>query len=377
MKVLYWTQLFWPYVGGVEVAAARLLPALRQRGYEFQVVCSHGALALPDEDQFDGIPIHRFDFYRALAERRPAQILALTRRLAQIKQAFQPDLIHINFTDPSIFFHMRTASAHSAPLLVSFRIAVNIAAPGPDQSLLREVLRSANWVLANSSAIQGDLRELEPGIAGRSSVMYECEDPPGLEPAPLPFNPPVLLCLGRVVDDKGFDVAVAAFARVAGRFPAARLVIGGDGPARPALEQQAAALGLADRVQFIGWVAPDEVPALINTATIMLVPSRWREAFGKVALEAAHLARPVIAARVGGLPEIVLDGQTGLLFEREDSAGLAEAIASLLQRPALAESLGRAARPRSLAVFGWTPYLDGHDTLYRKLIQERRTHGSS
>jgi glycosyltransferase involved in cell wall biosynthesis len=369
--------LFWPYVGGVEVAASRLLPALQQRGYEFEVVTSRGSLALPDEDLFENIPIHRFDFYTALAERRPAQILAINRRLSQVKQAYKPDLVHINFTDPSVFFHLRTAAAHPAPLLVSFRIAVGAGATAGEQSLLRQVLQSADWVLANSGAILGDLRGLEPGLAARSSIMYECEDLPDLAPAPLPFEQPVLLCLGRVVEDKGFDVAVEAFARLPRRFSEARLVIAGDGPARPALEQQAARLGVAQRVQFAGWIAPEQVPALINTATLILMPSRWREAFGKVAVEGGQMARPVIAARVGGLPEIVLHGQTGLLFDREDSQGLAEAIAYLLDQPALAERLGRAAREWVQAAFGWAGYLDAHDEIYRRLIQEKSLHESS
>ena len=378
MRVLYWTQLFWPYVGGVEIAAARLLPALQPRGYVFEVVTSHGSLALPDEDLFDeDIPIHRFDFYTALAKRQPAQVLALNRRLSQVKQEFKPNLIHVNFTDPSIFFHVRTAAAHPAPLLVSFRIAVETEAAAGQQTLLRQVLQSADWVLANSNAILGDLRELEPGIVGHSSIIYECGDLPDLEPAPLPFEEPVLLCLGRVVEDKGFDVAVDAFARLADRFPAARLVIAGDGPARPALEQQAATLGIAQRVQFTGWIAPEQTPAIINTATLVLMPSRWREAFGKVALEAAQMARPVVAARVGGLPEIVVHGQTGMLFEREDSRSLAQAVAFLLDRPAVAASLGRAARERAQAAFGWASYLDAYDELYRKLIQEKSFHESS
>jgi glycogen synthase len=374
MRVLYWTPFFWPYVGGVEMSAARLLPALRLRGYEFQVVTSHGNLALPDEDRFEGIPLHRFDFYAALAERRPAQILALSQRLARLKREFRPDIVHVHFTDPSIFFHLRTATAHPARLLVSIRLAIETTHGAQGDTLLAQMWQAADWVTANSYAILADLRQLAPAITDRSSVIYEHGQMPTLAPAPLPFAPPVLLCLGRVVDDKGFDVAVEAFGRLAGRYPAARLVIAGDGPARPALEQQAAALGIADRVQFTGWVAPGEVPALINSATIMLVPSRWREALGQVAIEAAQMARPVVAARVGGLPEVVLHGETGLLFEREDSQGLAEAIAALLDQPGLAEQLGRAARQRAQTLFDWQQYLDAFDALYRNLMEENETY---
>ena len=370
MRVLYWTQAFWPHVGGIEVSAVRLLPGLQPRGFQFEVVTSHGSLALPDEDRFDGIPLHRFDFYRALAERRPAQIIALTQRLARLKRDFKPDLIHINFSDPSIFFHLRTAAAHPAPLVLSFRLMVETTVDGLDHTLLGQALRSADWVTANSNATLADVRQRAPEIESRSSIIYERGAMPGLVPAPLPFAPPVLLCLGRLVEEKGIDLALTAFGALAGRFPAARLIVAGDGPARPALEQQAAALGVANRVKFTGWVSPDNVPALMNEATCVVVPSRWREAFGQVALEAAQMGRPVIAARVGGLPEVVLHGKTGLLFERNDNAGLGEAIAYLLERPAEAERMGRAARKWARATFDWPAYLDAHETIYRRLVKE-------
>jgi len=137
------------------------------------------------------------------------------------------------------------------------------------------------------------------------------------------------------------------------------------------LERQINELGLTDIVDLIGWVAPGEVPALLNTATVVLMPSR-QEPFGLVALEAALMARPVIATRVEGLPEVVVHEQTGLLVEQENSGALAEALAYLLARPHTAIQMGQAARLRAQQVFSWERHVTAYDALYQKLATDWR-----
>jgi glycogen(starch) synthase len=368
MRVLFWTELFWPYVGGVEVLSAQFIRLMRERGYEFAVVTSHGSLKLPDEDRYEDTPVHRFPFLKALSEKDIGQIAAARRRLVRLKEAFAPDLVHVHFTDPSILFHIQTADAHPAPSLVSIRVGLPDRG-GPD-TLVGCALRSADWVTANSAAMLAHARRLVPEITSRSCVIYNGLPGPSVALAPLPTDPPVVLCLGRIVRDKGFDLAVEALAAVGRRIPAVRLLIAGDGPERPALERQAQELGIADAVRFAGWVSPEAVPALINEATLVVMPSRWEEAFGLVALQAAQMGRPVVATRVGGLPEVVLHGETGLVVGKEDGAALAEAILFLLEHPDEAARLGEAARRRAADAFSMERYLDQHDALYRRLIKE-------
>jgi glycogen(starch) synthase len=182
------------------------------------------------------------------------------------------------------------------------------------------------------------------------------------------MDPPRLLCLGRLVPEKGVDLAVAALGRLVKRFPRLELVVAGDGPERAKLERQASDLGLRHLVSFRGWIAPDQVPHLINTATLVLVPSRW-EGLPGVAIQAGQMARPVVGARIWGLPEIVEHGKTGLLIEPEDCAGLADAIATLLDHPEQATRMGRGGRRRVEQLFGWDRYVDAYDVLYRSLGQ--------
>jgi glycogen(starch) synthase len=134
------------------------------------------------------------------------------------------------------------------------------------------------------------------------------------------------------------------------------------------LERQAAELNLTDVVDFIGWVSPDKVPELINTATMVLVLSRW-EGFGLVILEAASMARPVIASRVGGIPEVLAHEETGLLVESENSQALAEAIIFLLTHPNDAARMGHAARQRARELFSWEQCVEAYDALYKTLAQ--------
>jgi glycosyltransferase involved in cell wall biosynthesis len=157
---------------------------------------------------------------------------------------------------------------------------------------------------------------------------------------------------------------------IAHRFPRARLIVAGDGPARSDLEQQARDLHISRAVEFVGWIAPDQVPSLINDSTMLLMPSR-DDSLPLVALEAAWMARPVVAARVGGLPEVVVDQQTGLLFESEDIGGLANAVSFLLENPEAAKKMGQAARDRVQTVFSWEKHVNAYDALYQKLINKR------
>jgi glycogen(starch) synthase len=176
-----------------------------------------------------------------------------------------------------------------------------------------------------------------------------------------------LLCLGRLTIQKGFDLAVQALKVIIDHYPNVRLVIAGDGPERHNLEHLVIELGLERVVDFVGWVAPERVPALINTATVVIMPSRW-EGLPLVALEAALMARPLIATPVEGLLEVVVHQQTGLLIEKEDSKALAEAVVFLLSEHEVATAMGQAARRRVQQVFSFKNCVEAYDAVYRRLI---------
>ena len=354
-------------IGGVEVLSLPFIHAMQEEGFEFEVVTSHCNLDLPDEMLFEGIPVHRFHFHSALMRRNLHKLNEVRDRVANFKKKFNPDLIHLNSGHPSVFFHLHTCTAGSAPTL--FTVHEPFFADFNSNSLKGRIIESADWVTAVSSAMLDDVRQLMPAVAERSSLILNGLPMPSVNPVPLSFDDPHILCFGRLSHEKGFDLALDAFAMLIERFPSIHLIIAGDGPARSDLEQQAIGLGLKNAVRFTGWVSPEEVPELINRAAIVLMPSRWREPFGLVALQAAQMARPVVASKVGGLPEIVIHGKTGLLAGNENIAELSESIAFLLEHPEEARLMGRAARKRAGEKFGFGEFVASYAALYHRIIK--------
>ena len=158
---------------------------------------------------------------------------------------------------------------------------------------------------------------------------------PAFREIPSPDERSGLLFVGRLVSDKGADLALDALARLHGQGEPLSLTICGDGPERAALEQQAEQLGLREHVHFAGWTAPDEMAEHYAGAEATLVPSRY-EPFGIVALEALACGCPVVVAHVDGLPEAV--GPCGLFFDPGEADELAKKIRQI-RRPEIRERL--------------------------------------
>jgi len=364
MRVLFWSETFWPRVGGVENLAAKLLPPLRARGHEFAVVTWEDT-AFADKIFYQDIPVYRFPFFSSHNQYSIKEVMECRRQVGDLKRCFAPDLVHINSYGQSVLFHLNTINAHPAPVLLTLH------QPLPDEpiqrdSLLGHLLRSSHWVNTCSKAVLAQAQRLAPEIILSSSVIYNALEVPNFEPQPLTFDPPRLLCVGRLVPEKGFDKALSAFATVVERFPHARLIIAGDGPERETLTKQVRDLRLADSVKFLGNISPEMVFRQMNKATLVVVPSQI-EGFGLVALEAALMARPVVAMRVGGLSEVVLHEETGLLVEHDKPGGIAEAVLFLLSQPKIAPMFGAAAQRRAHEVFSFDGYVDGYDDLYHRV----------
>jgi type III pantothenate kinase len=149
---------------------------------------------------------------------------------------------------------------------------------------------------------------------------------------------------GRLDWLKGFDLVVRSLARLRDAHPDAHVRIAGTGQEDELLRVVARSVGVADRVELLGPCGHTEVLDEIAQASVVAVPSRAIEGFSLVALEAAHVGRPVVAAGVGGLTETVVDGVTGLIVPPDDLAALTAALGGLLADPHRAAALGAAAR---------------------------------
>jgi glycosyltransferase involved in cell wall biosynthesis len=371
MKILYWTSLFVPDLGGIQVLAANSLPRLAERGYEILVIASHGRMEQPDVADFRGIPVRRFHFWSALMSKDLPRISEIKSQILELKEAFRPEVIHINFSGYTAFFQVATAKQLPIPTVLALHGGV-AGSKVESGTTLEKLFNLVDWVTAISDWTLANAREVVPGIIQRSSVIRGCpaDWPLGTEPSSL--GGPCVLGIGRLQREKGFDLLIEAFGMIVGQFPQLSLRIIGDGPERPALERQASQLGLQGRVEFPGSMPNGELPRYISQASLVAVPSRYVEPFGLVAVEAARMGKAVVAANTGGLAEIVVNNETGLLVEPDNARALAEAIAALLSKPEEAERMGLAGRARAEKEFSLNRYVAAYDKLYQQLAAGKR-----
>lgn len=172
---------------------------------------------------------------------------------------------------------------------------------------------------------------------------------------------PLVLTLARLAPQKGLDTLLAAARLV----PDAVFAVAGDGPDRAALEAHARTLGLADRVRFLGHRR--DVPALLDSCDLFVLPSLF-EGLPLAVLEAMAAGKPVVASRIGGTDEAVVDGVTGLLEPPSDPTALAQAIRTVLADPPLASRLGAAGRARLHAEFSAQRMVSAVEASYDELL---------
>jgi glycosyltransferase involved in cell wall biosynthesis len=151
MRILFWSETFWPRIGRVENLPARLLPALRSRGHEFAVVTREN-VEKSEQIRYRDIPVYRFPFFSGKYQGGLGSMIENRRKVVRLKQRFAPDIVHINSYGRSVLFHINTTRAHAAPVLVTLHQALSNESIAND-SLLSHLLCSTDWVTACSSAV--------------------------------------------------------------------------------------------------------------------------------------------------------------------------------------------------------------------------------
>lgn len=346
-------------LGGAEIMTHNLVRFQRGAGHAVMVITNRREPGLAPVEDMHGATVHRIDFGDAFARREGARIAGLARQVRTLQISFQADVVHLHLGAPSAWFHFLAGA--SAPLLVTVHCPLgDLALPATFQE---RVWRTAAHITTVTPQTRRDLADSFPWLAAKATVV------PNGYPAPEAVtdqsdSPPILLCVGRLAAEKGFDLAVRALARIRRRHPTCRLIIVGDGNQRVPLQALAESLGLADSIRFTGWKSPDQVAQMMRTATAILVPSRCEEQFGLVALEGSFNARPVVAAQIGGLPEVVRHHETGLLFPPNDAEALAAAVEELLNNPDEARRLGANGRRRCIALFAFDRCAAEYGRLY-------------
>ncbi len=354
MKVLHVQKV--NGIGGSERHLLELVPRLRARGVDatFCVLTEAGSDEFVGLLETAGVPTHRVP---AGPDLNPL----LVSRLAAVVRRARPDLVHTHLIHADTHGQLATALTR----VPSVR-SVHNTMPG----LARQPYRAASavagriarrtvaisdhardYIVTNGMAPTARVRVVKYGIDVDRWQSDDGDREAARDALGIATGDVAVVAASRLVAHKGHDVLLRAVATARAQVPALRLLVAGAGDLRPALEAQARPEG--DAVRFLGHLDEAGVRRLMHAGDIVVFPSlaAFGEGFGLAALEASAAGRPVVATAVASLPEIVVDGTTGLLVASGDAEALATALVALARDPAARARMGAAAHDRAATEF--------------------------
>jgi glycosyltransferase involved in cell wall biosynthesis len=358
-------------IGGTERQVVNLALGFDASRFDLHLACLRNRGELLEELALLPVPRPVFDIGRLYGPRTLWQAI----RLAFYIRRNRIQIVHTYGFYPNVFAVPAARIAGASIVVASIRDRGDILTP-VQRRIQKWVCRLADCVLVNAEAIRDTLIEqgyrpdnivvIRNGIVLSRFGAREKGAALRLELG-LPPSAPLVFVFSRLNPMKGVEYFLDAAALLAPRFPEVRFLIVGDGAGRKELEDCADRLGLAERVIFTGF--RNDVPDLIPEAAISVLPS-LSEGLSNSLLESMASGVPVIAARVGGNPEIVEHDVSGLLVPTRDSAALADAIGGLLQDPRLALRMGEAGRRRVAELFSMERSLSEVERFYERLISD-------
>jgi glycosyltransferase involved in cell wall biosynthesis len=315
--------------------------------------------------------VHRFELPTlARPVRIPGDMRAL-RDLWRLIRALRPDIVHTHSSKAGFLGRMAARLA-GVPHIVHTphgHVFQGYFSPGTTRAFAALERLAARWtdrIVTLTDAEADQHRALGIGRAAQFVTIPSGVDLETVEraaPARVVPDGRVIGCVGRLVPIKGHCHLLDAAPGILAGCPEARFLLVGDGELRPTLEAQARMLGVADRVVFTGF--REDVPALLAGMDIVVLPS-LNEGMGRVLVMAMALGKPVVASRVGGVPELLQEGAAGCLVPPGDSSALAETLRGLLLNPARAKAMGETGRRRA-ARYGARAMVEALTQLYREV----------
>jgi glycogen(starch) synthase len=355
MNIALFASAFYPHVGGVEELCRQLAHEYQARDHGVAVFTERWPRSLAAYEVYEGIPVHRIPF-RVMSEGVRAKIKylathrAIRRRLLELLGRFRPDVVHVHCVSTNAYYALEVQEATGVPLIVSLHGELTMDAQGLfkrsalARDILRRGLRRADAVTACSRQTLAEAEAFfgEP-LGEKGVVVYNgIAEGGGGEIVPFEHPRPYILAIGRHVRQKGFDILLHAMKQLGPAGDPYDLILAGDGVEHEPLKSLATALGLGDRVVFPGQV---DHPAAISLFAV--------------------------AARVGGVPEIVLDDENGLLVAPENPSELAETLRRLLADEAWQRRLGKAGRERA-KLFTWPRIVEEYMAVYAAALSRSR-----
>jgi L-malate glycosyltransferase len=367
----------YPTYGGSGAVATELGIALAERGHEVHFITYQQPFRLPAFQR--RIYFHEVDVGRYPLFEYPPYDLALAVRMHEVVLDHRLDLLHLHYAIPhatSAWIAREMLRQNGADVrLITTLHGTDITIVGQDPSfhaITKFSIERSDRLTAVSAYLQRETYSAFGCTACRVDVIYNFIDPvrydraryPAEVPAPLPSGVPVLIHVSNFRPVKRVVDVVRIFAQVRHRMPCV-LVMVGDGPDRTAAEEEARHLDVASDVAFLGKI--DAVAPLLAGAHVFLLPSET-ESFGLSALEALACGVPVVASRVGGLPEVIRDGETGMLLPVGDISGMARAASDLLTDTGRWEAMSRRAAADARSRFSRDAIVGQYEALYEEVV---------
>ena len=365
----------WDPIGGMQFHTGQLTASLDQLGVWQTVVTAYVPGGPRFERQSERVEVHRVGWPVPVCR----QLYAAPAAVVLARVAHRHDLIHVHLGEDLAVLPLALMAARFAemPLILTIHCSLRhtLAATDARSAVLHHVggrlERMAIARAATTITLTEKLRQrlLDEGRDPRSVVVI----PSGVNLTlfdgdmsdPLPsIAHPRIVYVGRLTEHKGLRTLLGALPLVD---DAAEAVIVGDGPMRQELETLARATGR--HVHFTGFVPHAAVPAVLRCADVVVLPSVYEE-LGSVLVEAMAAGAPIVASRVGGIPEALGDGRAGLLVPPEQPEALARAIDDVLSDTALATCLGAEGRRRALD-YSWTSLARHTYDLYERAVSHR------
>ena len=322
--------------------------------------------------------------WRVPALQRPVNPLADTRALVAIYRQIRRggyDIVHTHISKGGILgrlaarcagvpvvvhtYHGRVEEVHGGSLKSRFFRSCERRAAAWSDVLIAVSEETARLCLRGGIGVTDQYRVIHNGIDLRYFIDYRSVD----QTRPNVEGGPIIGTIGSLKGEKGLDVLLRALPGLVRRYPRIQLCAIGDGPLRAPLLEKAQQLGIGDRVHFPGIVA--DVRPWLALFDLFVTPS-IREGLPTVLLEAMAMGCPVVASRVGGVPEIICDGENGLLVPAGEPAPLEEAIGQLAGNGELRSRMGEAGRRRVVGEFGQERMLERLEEEYEQLLAARR-----
>ncbi len=373
--------------------------ALRERGHDVRVISPVGWAppgvpryaahrAVPRCTRIDDVPVlHPRMFVLPGAKLGPGIVHSTLRAiLGHVRRTYRDwpfDLVHAHMLVPDGWAAASAGHAVGVPVIATAHGSADVLQTPARSAAWRrtviEAITEIDQIIAVSHAVAHGVCELARPRHG-VRVIPNGADPAHFGPTDrvtaqrslgLPEARPVALFVGHLTELKGVADLIEALGSMTGASrPFAVLV--GDGPLRAALEARVAELGLADSVHFAGKVPHDDVGAWLGACDVLVLPSR-SEGLPTVVCEAMLAGRAVIASRVGGTPELVEDGATGMLVEPGDVPALAAALADVAHNPGRTEAMGELAAVRARDTLTWSAVAQQLEGVYREVLARQHT----